>query len=129
MGVCRESGRPVGEGYGRTSHAHAGEESDNAIVPMKQPNKDGQPLAEAVEGSALSEENTAQPNAGRTLSRETVSKRLHRVRQAARGAGPQRFTALLHHLSVDRLRAGYYALKRRAAPRRAGSGRGEMGRV
>ena len=116
MGVCRESGRPVGEGYGRTSHAHAGEGSDNAIVLMKQPNKDGRPLAEAVEGSALTEENTAQSNAGRTLSRETASSRLHRVRQAAKGAGPQRFTALLHHLSVDLLRAGYYALKRSAAP-------------
>ncbi len=58
FGVCRKADRPVGEGYGRTSHAYAGEESDNAIVLMKQPNKDGRPLAEAVEGSALTEENT-----------------------------------------------------------------------
>ena len=58
FGVCRETDRPVGEGNCRTAHAHAGEGSDNAIVLMKQPNKDGRPLAEAVEGSALTEENT-----------------------------------------------------------------------
>ncbi len=38
-----------------------------------------------MEGSALAEENVAQPNAGRTQSRETVSSRLSRVRQAALG--------------------------------------------
>ena len=116
MGVCRETGRPVGEGSCRTSHAHAREESDNGVVPMKRPNNGGPPSAEDVEGSALTEENTAQPNAGRTPSRGTAPNRLHRVRQAAKEAGPQRFTALLHHLTVDLLRAGYYALKRSAAP-------------
>jgi len=30
--------------------------------------------------------------------------------------GQERFTALLHHVSVDLLRASYYALKRQAAP-------------
>ncbi len=38
-----------------------------------------------MEGSALAEENVAQPNAGRTQSRETVSSRLSRVRHAALG--------------------------------------------
>jgi len=83
---------------------------------MKRPNNDGQPSAEDVEGSALAEENTTKPNAGRTPSREIASNRLDRVRQAAKEAGTKRFTALLHHLTVDLLRAGYYALKRTAAP-------------
>ena len=38
-----------------------------------------------MEGSALAEENVAQPNAGRTQSRETVLSRLSRVRHAALG--------------------------------------------
>ena len=38
-----------------------------------------------MEGSPLAEENVAQPNAGRTQSRETVCSRLSRVRQAALG--------------------------------------------
>jgi retron-type reverse transcriptase len=100
---------------------HAGEESDNGVVAMKQPNNNGrprggQPEAEAVEPSPLAEENAAQPNVGRTQSRETTSSGLSRVRQAAREGKQQRFTALLHHLSVDLLRESYYALKRAAAP-------------
>ncbi len=76
MSVSR-NGRPVGEGESRTTHTHAGEESDNGVVLMKQPNKSGQPQrgkpeAEDVEGSLLAKENAVQPNAGRTQSRETV---------------------------------------------------------
>ena len=71
-------GRPVGEGQRRTAHTHAVEESDNGVLPMKQPNNEGrsrrgQPEAEAVEGSALTKENAAQPNAGRTQRRATVA--------------------------------------------------------
>ena len=88
---------------------------------MKQPNNEGrpqrgQPEAEAVEGSPLAKENAAQPNAGRTQSRETVSSRLSRVRQAARAGKHKQFTTLLHHLTVDLLRESYYALQRTAAP-------------
>lgn len=56
------NGRPVGEGESRTTHMHAGEESDNGVVLMKQPNNSGQaprgqPEAEDVEGSPLTKEN------------------------------------------------------------------------
>ena len=115
------NGRPVGEGASRTTHTHAGEESDDGVVLMKQPNNSGQPQrgtpeAEAVEGNPLTKENAAQSNADRTQSRETASSGLRRVRQAAQGGTHQQFTALLHHLTVDRLRQSYYALKRAAAP-------------
>lgn len=115
------NGRPGGEGQSRTARMHAAEESDRGLVPMKQPNNKGearweQPEAEAVEGSPLAKENAAQPNAGRTQSRETVSSGLSRVRQAAREGKHKQFTALLHHLTVDLLRESYYALKRAAAP-------------
>jgi group II intron reverse transcriptase/maturase len=45
-----------------------------------------------------------------------VSQGLERVRQAARQRKKERFTALLHHVTVDRLREAFFALKRNAAP-------------
>jgi RNA-directed DNA polymerase len=40
---------------------------------------------------------------------------LERVRQAARQRKKERFTALLHHISIDCLRMAFFALKRDAA--------------
>jgi group II intron reverse transcriptase/maturase len=45
-----------------------------------------------------------------------VTQALDRVRQAARLREKERFTALLHHVDVDRLRLAYFELKRKAAP-------------
>jgi hypothetical protein len=45
-----------------------------------------------------------------------VSTDLARVRVKARVDGQAQFTALLHHVSVERLEAAYRALSRRAAP-------------
>ncbi len=44
-----------------------------------------------------------------------MTQALGRVRQAARQGKTERFTALLHHVDVDMLRAAFLALKRRAA--------------
>jgi len=44
-----------------------------------------------------------------------VSHGLERVRQAARQRKKERFTALLHHVTVDLLRESFHALKRNAA--------------
>ena len=52
----------------------------------------------------------------RTQGREHVSQGLEGVREAARRDKKQRFTALLHHVTVDLLRDSYYSLKRAAAP-------------
>jgi group II intron reverse transcriptase/maturase len=41
---------------------------------------------------------------------------LDRVRHAARQRKKERFTALLHHVTVDLLRTAFFGLKRRAAP-------------
>jgi group II intron reverse transcriptase/maturase len=41
---------------------------------------------------------------------------LRGVRQAAQDRKQERFTALLHHLTVDLLRASFFALQRKAAP-------------
>jgi group II intron reverse transcriptase/maturase len=45
-----------------------------------------------------------------------VTQALDRVRQAARQRKKEKFTALLHHLSIDLFREAFLALKRDAAP-------------
>jgi len=92
------------------------EKSDSAIVAMKPANKAGQPAAKWVEPRAGTKGNTGQPHTRRTQSRGSVSQGLDRVRHAARQRKKEKFTALLHHVTVDLLRESFLALKRRAAP-------------
>jgi RNA-directed DNA polymerase len=95
---------------------HGREKSGPAIVAKKLPNKAGRPAAEAVERRAGAEGNVGQHSTHRTLSRESVTQALDRVRQTARHKKKERFTALLHHVNVDTLRTAFYALRRNAAP-------------
>jgi RNA-directed DNA polymerase len=94
---------------------HGREKSDLAIVAMKPANKGGRPPAESVEPRAGAEGNAGQADTRRTPSRASVSHGLDRVRQAARERRKERFTALLHHVTVDLLRQAYFWLKREAA--------------
>jgi len=64
----------------------------------------------------LTKGNMPQSATPRTLGREYVSNGLLRVREAARRDKCARFTALLHHMDIERLRESFYALKRQAAP-------------
>jgi len=105
-----------GKAQGRTPGMHAGEESDSGVVPMNQPNKSGKPLAEAGEGRPEIKENIAQSSTRPTQSGGSVSQGLSGVRQRAKEKRQEKFTALLHHLSVDLLRESYFALQRKAAP-------------
>ena len=73
-------------------------------------------MAEVVEGRPVTKENNMEPNTQPTQSGERVSQGLHGVRQKARGNKQERFTALLHHVTVEMLRESYYGLKRNAAP-------------
>jgi len=57
-----------------------------------------------------------QQNLYRTQSRENGPRELDRVREAARRDGKLRFTALLHHVTIDLLRDSYHCLKKQAAP-------------
>ena len=57
-----------------------------------------------------------EPNTQPTQSGERVSQGLNGVRERARKNKQERFTALLHHVTVDLLRDIYYGLKRKAAP-------------
>jgi group II intron reverse transcriptase/maturase len=98
------------------SFVHGGGESYSGVVPTKQPNKSEQSPAEAVEGRPLTKENTPEPNPCRTPSRESGPSGLERVREAARKDKKTKFTALLHHVSIDLLRQSYHSLKKEAAP-------------
>jgi RNA-directed DNA polymerase len=90
--------------------------SHRPIVPMKSPNKAGQPAAEAVEGRGLAKGNLPQQNAPRTQNRAGAPSALERVRQVAAKDSKKRFTTLLHHIyDRERLRAAYFSLKREAA--------------
>jgi len=83
---------------------------------MNHSNKDRQPLAEDEEGRPLIKENTHQLITHSTQSEIRVSQGLAGVRKAARERKEMKFTALLHHLTVDLLHDSFYALKRKAAP-------------
>ena len=92
---------------------HERGKSDSPVVPAKPLNKAASAAAEMVEERGLAEENTADktrpghragPGAKCVLS------------QVAQGDKEARFTALLHHVSVDRLRAAYWAIRPKAAP-------------
>ena len=97
--------------------------SDGSVLPSKPPNKAPQGAAEEVEGRDPAKGNMDQQNVSRTQRRmgeETpphdTPSALDRVRAAARRDRTLRFTALFHHVTKDRLRASFLALKRRAAP-------------
>lgn len=89
--------------------------SDGPVVPAKLPNKPGLPGAEVVEGRGPAEGNTASKTRPGRSAGGGVSSDLDRVRQLARQDKEVRFTALLHHVSVERLREAYRAISPNAA--------------
>ncbi len=90
--------------------------SDGFVVPAKPRNKAGHPAADAVEERSPTKGNTPQATTHRTQRRARVSSDLMRVREAARRDRKMRFTALLHHVTIDRLRESFLGLSRDAAP-------------
>ncbi len=92
------------------------EKSDSVIVARKPANNAGKPAAEWAGPRTGTKRNTGQPHTCRAQNRVSVSQGLDRVRQAARQRKQERFTALLHHVTIDRLRESFFALKRNAAP-------------
>jgi RNA-directed DNA polymerase len=95
-------------------HEHG--KSAPEIVAGKPTNKAGQPAAESVEQRAGTEGNADQQSTRRAQDRESVSQAADRIRQVAKQRKKERFTALLHHVSVELLRKAFFALRRDAAP-------------
>ena len=95
---------------------HERGKSDSPVVPAKPPNKAGRPVAEAVEERGLAKGNTDSTTRPGHSAGPGVSSGLDRVREVARRDKDARFTALLHHVDLNRLRAAYWAIRPEAAP-------------
>ena len=104
-----------GKANRRTPGMHVDGKSDGSVLPTKQPNNADGLAAVAVEGRDPIKGNTSKQNVSRTQSRTDAHSALDRVRKAAKADRKRRFTALLHHVSVDRLREAYLASKKHAA--------------
>ena len=90
--------------------------SDGPVVPAKPSNKPAVMAgAEVVEGRGPAKGNTASESRPGRSAGQGVSSDLDRVRQRAREDKDARFTALLHHVTVDRLREAYRAISPGAA--------------
>jgi RNA-directed DNA polymerase len=98
------------------SNMHVGGESDDRIVPAKCRNNGEQAPAEGMEGRRSTKENIEQATPPRTQSRISELSDLCGVREVANRDKRTRFTALLHHVTTERLCNSYYALRRDAAP-------------
>jgi RNA-directed DNA polymerase len=92
---------------------HGPQKSDGLVVPTKSPNKAATAATEAVEGRSPAKGNTNQQNALRTQSRDVrAPSALDRVREVARTDKEAKFTALLHHVTEERLRSAFFELKK-----------------
>ena len=120
LGASGQDGTPdrSGQATSLSPDMHATRQSHDGIVPEKQPNDDNQYRAseEAVEGRPSIKGNAAGAGGDRTQSRESPCLGLRRVRKAAQQDKGVKFTALLHHITLELLRDSFYALKRTAAP-------------
>src|ERR1035438_2011610 len=90
--------------------------SDGCVLPTKRPDKAGGPAAEAGEGRRPAKENTDSSTRSGHSAGPGVPSGLDRVREVAKKDKEARFTALLHHVNVARLRSAYRAISPQAAP-------------
>ena len=115
--VASAQGRPVREGEKpQAGHARQGGVGLRRSTGEAAEQRGATPRRRLWREGRRPRRTTQQPNTSPTQSGERVSQGLGGVRQAARERKQERFTALLHHLTVDLLRESYYALKRKAAP-------------
>ena len=91
--------------------------SDMPVVPAKRPNNAGVvPVAEAVEGRGMTKGNTDSKTRPGHRAGKDAPNALARVRDVERRDKEARFTALLHHVDLVRLRRAYWAIRPQAAP-------------
>ena len=95
---------------------HERGKSDSSVVPAKPSNKAASAVAEVVEERELAKGNTASKTRPGHRVGSGASSALDRVREVARKDKDARFTALLHHVDVPRLRTAYWAIRPKAAP-------------
>ncbi len=105
---------------------HGHEKSDSAIVAVKPTNKAERSAAEQsaaeptaaepVERRAETKGNAGQQSTHRAQSRASGSQALERIRRVAKERKKEKFTSLLHHISIDLLDEAFFELKENAAP-------------
>ena len=89
-------------------------QSDRSVVPANPPDK--ATAAEAGEERERAKGNTASETRPGRSAGLSVSSELGRVRQVAQRDKEARFTALLHHVSLERLVMAYWDLSPKASP-------------
>src|SRR6266545_2016044 len=94
---------------------HGHEKSDFAIVAVKPANKAEQSATEAGEPRAETEGNAGQQSTYWAQSQVNVSQALERIRRVAKERKKEKFTSLLHHISIDLLDEAFFELKEDAA--------------
>ena len=105
---------------------HGHEKSDSAIVAVKPTNKAEHSAAEQstaelfaaepVEPRAETKRNAGQQSTCGTQGQISVSQALERIRRVAKERKKEKFTSLLHHISIDLLDEAFFELKEEAAP-------------
>jgi RNA-directed DNA polymerase len=106
---------------GRSGNAQCGKpemnergKSDMPVVPANPPNN--ALAAEVGEERGMAKGNTTSKTRPGHRAGHGAPSALDRVREVARKDKEARFTALLHHVDLDRLRAAYWAIRPTAAP-------------
>jgi RNA-directed DNA polymerase len=107
---------PHREGEEPKPMMHERGKSDSAVRAVKPANKAERSAAELVEQRAGTKGNADQQSTRRAQERESVSQALGRIRQAAKQRKKEKFTTLLHHISVGLLRLAFFEIKKDAAP-------------
>ena len=103
---------------------HGHEKSDSVIVAVKPANKAAHPAveqsasepvaAEPVEPRAETKRNAGQQSTCGTQGQVSVSQALERIRRVAKERKKEKFTSLLHHISIDLLDEAFFELKEEA---------------
>jgi group II intron reverse transcriptase/maturase len=89
--------------------------SDSPVIPAKPTNKTEKSAAEPVEGRGLPERNTASKTGAGYIAGQHRKNALDGVRHIAATEKETKFTALMHHISMDRLEVAYRAINPKAA--------------
>src|SRR6202140_5273928 len=105
---------------------HGHEKSDSAIVAVKPTNKALHSAAEQstaelfaagpVEPRAETKRNAGQQSTCGTQGQISVSQALERIRRVAKERKKEKFTSLLHHISIDLLDEAFFELREDASP-------------
>ncbi len=103
------------KGQGRNPPMNEQGKSHRPMVPTKPPNKVGPSTAEVVEGRGLAKENVDPQNTHRTQRRARVHSELEGVRRFAKQNKEAKFSALFHHITLERLRLAFMDTNRKAS--------------